>query len=177
MRHGWCDINTKQHSLTEVRIIPNKEKKCKKSRSSLKTVLIILFNYWGMVHYECIPRGQKVTQELSVTVLQHLQEALQRHDWNFRRNTASLFTVTILPCTWWCPCRSFLQKTKFQWFHSHPAVLISFQQTFLVPKLDSQFKRASFGISTGNTRKVARTVSPNFFKIVYGMLETMETSL
>ena len=49
--------------VTEVRIIPNKEKKCKKSRSSLKTVLIILFNYWGMVHYECIPRGQKVTQE------------------------------------------------------------------------------------------------------------------
>ena len=31
-----------------------------------------------MVHYECIPRGQEVTQELSVTVLQYLQEALQK---------------------------------------------------------------------------------------------------
>jgi len=72
-----------------------------------------------------------------VTVLQHLQEALQRHDWNFGRNTAGFFRVTILPCTLCCPCRSFLQKTKFQWFHSHPAALISFQQTFPVPELES----------------------------------------
>jgi len=35
----------------------------------------------------------------------------------------------------------------------------------------------SFGVSRGNTRKVARTVSPNVFKIVGGMLETMETLL
>jgi len=49
-----------------------------------------------VVHYECIPKGQKVTQELSVTVLQHLQEALQRHDWKSGRNTAGFFTVTIL---------------------------------------------------------------------------------
>jgi hypothetical protein len=45
-----------------------------------------------VVRCECIPKGQKVTQELSVTVLQHLQEALQRHDWNFGRNTAGFFT-------------------------------------------------------------------------------------
>jgi Transposase. len=80
MRQGFAGVMLKQgnnlHNRSQNH--PKWRKRCKKSRSSLKIILIILLNCWGMVHYECIPRGQEVTQELSVTVLQYLQEALQK---------------------------------------------------------------------------------------------------
>lgn len=70
MRQGFAGVMLKQgnnlHNRSQNH--PKWRKRCKKSRSSLKIILIILLNCWGMVHYECIPGGQEVTQELSVTV-------------------------------------------------------------------------------------------------------------
>jgi hypothetical protein len=105
-------------------------------------------------------------------------DACERNDRKFGGNTAGFFTMTTHPLRRCCPSRSFSLKTKLQWLDSHPTTVISLQQTFFpVAEMGSQFKRLSTGINAVHARKIAAEFNPHFFKILYGNLRKMATSL
>ena len=48
------------------------------SRSNIKVMLVVFFDWQGVIHYEFVPRGQTVNKEFYVAVLKHLREAVRR---------------------------------------------------------------------------------------------------
>jgi len=42
----------------------------------MKVMLVVFFDWQGVIHYEFIPRGQTVNKEFYVAVLNHLREAI-----------------------------------------------------------------------------------------------------
>ena len=55
-----------------------KPKKPRQSRSKIKTMLIVFFDYRGVVHHEFVPEGQTVNKEYYLAVLRRLREAIRR---------------------------------------------------------------------------------------------------
>jgi hypothetical protein len=60
-----------------------------------------------------------------------------------------------------------LLNTKLHWFYSHPAALISLQQTFPLPKVTIWFKRCCLALVKGNTRKNAIAVKPELIRTIW----------
>ena len=55
-----------------------RSKKARQSRSHVKSMLIIIFDCEGVVHYEFAPRGQKINKEYNVEVLKTLRDAVRK---------------------------------------------------------------------------------------------------
>ena len=53
-------------------------KKPRRSRSKVKVMLIVFFDYLGVVHFEYVPEGQTVNKEYYLTVLRRLRDAIRR---------------------------------------------------------------------------------------------------
>ena len=53
-------------------------KRARMSRSKLKEVMVVFFDWHGVIHYEFVPRGQTVNKEFYVAVLKRLREAVRR---------------------------------------------------------------------------------------------------
>lgn len=53
-------------------------KKCRQVRSSIKVMLIVFFDFYGLVHYEFVPKGQTVNQVFYKQVLERLREKVRR---------------------------------------------------------------------------------------------------
>jgi len=53
-------------------------KKARQSCSATKSMLIVFFNIWGIVHHEFVPEGQTVNAEFYCNVLRRLREDIQR---------------------------------------------------------------------------------------------------
>ena len=68
----------------------------RQSRSSVKSMLIIFFDYEGVVHHEYAPTGQTINKEYYVQILKRLREAVRRKrphfqssgDWLLRYDNA-----------------------------------------------------------------------------------------
>jgi hypothetical protein len=56
---------------------PHAKKVCK-SRSKIKTMLIVFFYIRGVVHHEYVPAGQTINAEFYVEVLKRLRERVRR---------------------------------------------------------------------------------------------------
>lgn len=65
------DIETKVQSSP-------RPKKARQSRSNIKIMLIVFFDWKGIVHQEFVPRGQTVNKEFYLTVMQRLREAVRK---------------------------------------------------------------------------------------------------
>jgi len=46
------------------------------SQSNMKVMLVVFFDWQGVIHYEFVPSGQTVNKEFYVAVLKHLREAI-----------------------------------------------------------------------------------------------------
>ena len=54
-----------------------KPKKSRQSRSKIKVMLTVFFDYRGVVHYEFLPTGQTVNKEYYLSVMRRLREAIR----------------------------------------------------------------------------------------------------
>ena len=72
------DPETKQQSSQWKRPDEPRLKKARQSRSHVKSMLIIFFDFEGFVHYEFAPRGQTISKEYYVEVLKRLRDAMRR---------------------------------------------------------------------------------------------------
>ncbi|KAL4092021.1 hypothetical protein QTP88_026604 [Uroleucon formosanum] len=53
-------------------------KKCRQVRSNIKAMLIVFFDFFGLVHYEFAPTGQTINQVFYKQVLERLREKVRR---------------------------------------------------------------------------------------------------
>ena len=72
------DPETKQQSSQWKRPDEPRPKTARQSRSHVKSMLIIFFDYVGVVHYEFAPRVQTINKEYYVEVLKRLRNAVRR---------------------------------------------------------------------------------------------------
>ena len=60
-------------------------KKARESRSNVNSMLIVFFDYEGVVHHEYAKAGQTINKEYCVQILKRLREAVRRkrpHFWS-----------------------------------------------------------------------------------------------
>jgi hypothetical protein len=50
----------------------------RESRSKIKVMLVVFFNWKGIVHHEFVPRGQMLHKQLYQDVLARLRDAVRR---------------------------------------------------------------------------------------------------
>jgi len=55
-----------------------RRKKAGMSRSNMTEILVVFFDWQGVIHYEFVPRGETVNKEFYVAVLKRLREAVHR---------------------------------------------------------------------------------------------------
>lgn len=55
-----------------------KPKRPRQSKSKVKVLLTVFFDYEGVVHYEFLPEGQSVNKEYYLSVLRRLREAIRK---------------------------------------------------------------------------------------------------
>jgi len=90
--------------------------------------------------------GQTVNQEFYLTLYIIYVKQCGKNGQNFPCNTASFFTMTMLPCTQYSLSIGFSRKTKLLWFHSQNLPLILLQQTFFpLSKMKSEFNKMQIG--------------------------------
>ena len=63
-----------------------KKKKARMIRSKIKVMLVVFFNWKGIVHHEFVPRGQMVNKQLYQEVLARLSDAVRRKRPKFWEN-------------------------------------------------------------------------------------------
>lgn len=79
-------------------------KKARQSRSKIKVMVTVFFDYRGVVHYEFLPTGQTVNKEYYLSVMRRLREAvrLKRSDlwrdnsWFMHHDNAPAHTALVL---------------------------------------------------------------------------------
>src|SRR5215469_3422364 len=54
------------------------QKKARQSRSNVKVMLIVFFDWKGIVHHEFVARGETVNKEFYLKVMKRLREAVRR---------------------------------------------------------------------------------------------------
>jgi len=57
---------------------PPPKKKARMSRSKIKVMLVVYFDWKGIVHHEFVPHGQMVNTQLYQEVLASLRDAVRR---------------------------------------------------------------------------------------------------
>lgn len=72
------DIETSQQSSEWRFENEPKPKKPRKSRSKIKVMLTVFFDYHGVVHYEFLPEGQTVNKEYYLGVMRRLRESIRK---------------------------------------------------------------------------------------------------
>jgi len=78
------DPETKQQSSQWKHASSPRPKKARQSRSKIKSMLIVFFDYEGVVHHEYAPAGQMINKEYYVEILKRLRDAIRRkrpHFW------------------------------------------------------------------------------------------------
>ena len=72
------DIKTKAQSSQWVGQGLPRLKKAQMSWSNMKVMLVVFFDWQGVIHYKFVPHGQTVNKEFYVAVLKRLREAVRR---------------------------------------------------------------------------------------------------
>ena len=136
-------------------------KKTHQSNSNLRTMLVGLFDYQSMVHYEFIPQGQTMNLEFWV-YYGFFEKKFKTNNWNFGSNTFSFFTMALLLHIL---CQKFHKKQNSlvpQPLHSSDPCPVDF---LLFPKLNVMFKWMSVWIIIWSTRKTCSYANQHFWKL------------
>src|SRR5215469_11371107 len=73
------DVETKVHSSQWVGKSSPRPKKARQSCSNVKVMLIVFFDWKGIVHHEFVPCGETVNKEFYLKVMKRLREAVRRN--------------------------------------------------------------------------------------------------
>jgi len=80
------NVETKKHSSQWMEKGSPRLKKARISRSKFKVMLVVVFDWKGIVHHEFVPRGQMVNKQLYQEVLARLRGAVRRKKPELREN-------------------------------------------------------------------------------------------
>ena len=92
------DIETKAQSSQWVGQGSPRPKKARMSRSNMKVMLVVFFEWQDVIHYEFVPCGQTVNKEFYIAVLNRLREAVRWKRpqlWMNQRSTSSLVVTCV----------------------------------------------------------------------------------
>lgn len=98
------DMPTEQQSSEWRAKNEPKPQKSRQSRSKIKVLLTVFFDYRGVVHYEFLPDGQTVNKEYYLGVMRRLREAIrqkrrdlwQNNSWILHHDNAPSHTAIIV---------------------------------------------------------------------------------
>ena len=101
--YAYDPETTDQSSEYRARGEPRPKKSCQ-SRSKVKVMLTVFFDYRGVVHYEFLPPGQTVNKEYYLSVMRRLREAIRKkrselwsdNSWFLHHDNAPSHTALIL---------------------------------------------------------------------------------
>ena len=82
--YGYDSVTKQQSSQWKCPDEP-RPRKARQCRSNVKSMLIVFFDYEGVVHHEYVPTGQTINKEYYVQILKRLREAVKRkrpHFWS-----------------------------------------------------------------------------------------------
>lgn len=139
------DVETKAQSSQWVGKNSPRPKKARQSRSNVKTMLIVFFDWKGVVHYEFVPRNQTVNGEFYLEVMKRLRESIRKKRPEAWRNKTWLLHHDNAPAHTSLIVREFFAK--------HGTVLVpqpayspdlAPADFFLFPKLKSSLKGRRF---------------------------------
>jgi len=140
-----CDVKTKAQSSQWVGQGLPRPKKARMSRSNMKVMLLVFFDWQGVIHYEFVPRGQTINKEFYVAVLKRLREAIPWKRLQFWMNESWVLHHDNAPAHSSFLVRNFLAKNEMtvvpQPPYSPDLVPADF---FLFPELKSTLKGRRF---------------------------------
>lgn len=120
-------------------------KKARMSRSNVKAMLTVFFDYDGIIHYEFAPPGQTVTQHYYLEVLRRLREKIRRKRPEKWADNSFVLHHDNAPAHSAHRIKDFLAKTKTTVIN-HPAYSPDLAPCdyFLFPKLKFKLKGRRF---------------------------------
>jgi len=144
------DVETKAQSSQWVGQGSPRPKKARMSQSNMNVMLVVFFDWQGVIHYEFVPRGQTVNKEFYVAVLKRLREAVCRKRPQLWTNQSWVLHNDNAPAHSSFLVRNFLAKNKMTVEPQPPySPDVAPADFFLFPKLKSTLKDA---VSTHLTR-------------------------
>ena len=115
------------------------------SRSSMKVLLVVFFDWRGVIHCEFVPRGQRVNKEFYVAVLKRLREAVRRKRPQLWTNQSLVLHHDNAPAHSSFLVRNFLAKNETTVVPQPPySPDLAPADFFLFPKLKSTLKWRRF---------------------------------
>jgi len=115
------------------------------SRSKIKVLLVVFFDWKGIVHHEFVPRGQMVNKQLYQEVLARLRDAVRRKRPELWENQAWMLHYDNVPAHALLLIRSYLAKHQTS-IVPHPPYSpdLAAANIFLFPKLKTTLKGCHF---------------------------------
>ena len=139
------NVETKAQSSECVGQGSPRPKKARMSRSNMKVMMVVFFDWQGVIHYEFVPRGQTVNKEFYLTVLKRLREAVRwkrpqlwtNQSWVLHHDNAPAHSSFLV--------RNFLAKNETTVVPQPPySPDLAPADFFLFPKLKSTLKGRRF---------------------------------
>ena len=93
-------------------------------------MLLVFFDWQGIIHHKFVPHGQAVNKEFYVAVLKRLREAVRRRGLSCGRTRVGCCTTTMHQLIRSSLCAIFWRKTKRPLYSSHPTLQIWLQRNF-----------------------------------------------
>ena len=139
------DIETKAQSSQWVGQGSPRPKKARMSRSNMKVMMVVFFDWQGVIHYEFVPRGQTVNKEFYLAVLKRLREAVRRKRPQLWTNQSWVLHHDNAPAHSSFLVRNFLAKNETTVVPQPPYPPdLAPADFFLFPKLKSTLKGRRF---------------------------------
>ena len=167
MRRGY-DVKTKKQSSQWLGKESPRPKKLWMSRSKIKVLLVVFFDWKGIVHHEFVPRGQMVNKQLYQEVLARLRDAVRRKMPKLWENQTRMLHHDNAPAHASLLIRSYLAKHQTS-VVPHPPYSpdLATADFFLFPKLKTTLKGRRFqtiGEIQENAIRELRTITESAFQ-------------
>ena len=162
------DMQTSQQASEWRLPIEPKPKKARQSRSKVKVMLTVFFDYRGVVHSEFLPQGETVNKEYYLSVMRRLREQIRRkrpdlwkeNSWILHHDNAPSHKAIIV--------NEFLAKNSTNLIEQPPYSLgMAPADFFLFPKLKLPLRGTRFQSIDDikeNSRRVLKSIPKNAFK-------------
>ena len=125
-------------------------------------VMLVFFDWQGIIHHEFVPRGQTVNKEFYIAVLKHLGEAVRRKRPQLWTNQSRVLHHNNAPAHSSFLVRNFLAKNEMTVVPQPPySPDLSPLDFFLFPKLKSTLKGCHFDTND----KIQKNLTNELFAI------------
>lgn len=159
------DMQTSQQALEWRLPTEPKPKKPRQSRSKVKVMLTVFFDYRGVVHSEFLPEDQTVNKEYYLSVMRRLREQIRRkrpdlwkeNSWVLHHDNAPSHKAIIV--------NEFLAKNSTNTIKQPPySPDMTPADFFFLPKLKLPLRGTRFQSIKENSRRELKSIPKNAFK-------------